>query len=228
MYKTNCKSITLILLISTVVLFSCSDKLPVINRFENQDEIATVTAHNVEMTYTEKGFKRGRLQADIFENYDMEENTYVKFPAGIKITLYDKSNKVETEMEADSALYYPDDRTWEATGNVIVRNINGTILRTEKLYGDESKKKIFTNHLVKITKTDGTIVVGKTGFVSNTEFTIYKFLNMYGRFYVKENPNDSIESEDKQSIPAEVNDQIYSPSRLPANMKKPENLKGKK
>ncbi len=206
------------------VLFSCTDELPVINRFENIDHIPSITAKNVEMTYTEKGYKRGRLQAPVFENYDMNDDAYVKFPEGIKITMFNKEHKVETEMEADSAIYFPDKRTWEATGHVVVKNVNGTILRTEKLYGDEIKKKIFTNLLVNISKADGTLVVGKTGFVSNTEFTIYKFIDMYGRFFVSETESDSIKTPNKK-MNVDTN---FSPKKLPENMKKPEYLKPKK
>ncbi len=216
------KNILLIFVLSILMLADCTEELPVINRFENMDEIPTVTAKNVKMTYTEKGYKRGRLLADIFKNYDMSDDPYVKFPKGIKITLFDKTHKVETEMEADSAIYFPDKRTWEAMGHVVVKNVNGTILRTEKLYGDESEKKIYTNKLVNITKTDGTIVVGRTGFMSNTEFTIYKFLDMYGKFYVSE--GDSIQQADKK-VDIDNEDLKFKPSKLPENMKKPEYLK---
>ncbi len=224
MNKAIFKSTTLIALLSMVVLFSCTDELPVINRFENQDEIPTITGHKVEMTYTEKGFKRGRLQADVFENYDMNQDPYVKFPKGIKITMFNKAHKIETEMEADSAIYFPDKKKWEATGHVTVKNVNGTILRTEKLYGDENKKQIYTNLLVNITNTDGTLVVGKTGLVSNTEFTIYKFLDMHGRIYISETPNDSTTTSNKKRNV----DNTYSPKKLPENMKKPKYLKPKK
>ncbi len=220
--------ITKILVVLSIMMFlACTEELPVINRFENQDEIPTVAAENVKMTYTEKGYSRGLLLAEILKNYDMVEDPYVKFPKGIKITLFDKNHMIETEMEADSAIYFPDKQTWEAMGHVVVKNVNGTVLRTEKLYGDESEKKIYTNKLVNITKSDGTLVVGKTGFMSNTEFTIYKFLDMYGRFYVSEAGNDSIQPADNQ-----YNDRIpnlkFKPSRLPENMKKPEYLKPRK
>ncbi len=226
MNKVKFKSTSLIIALSMTVLFSCTDELPVINRFENVDHIPTITGQNVEMTYTEKGYKKGTLQADVFENYDMNNDALIKFPKGIKITMFNKAHEVETEMEADSAIYFPDKRTWEAIGHVIVKNINGTILRTEKLYGDETKKKIFTNLLVNITKTDGTLVVGKTGFISNTEFTIYKFINMYGRFFISETEGDSIQTPNKK-INTD-NTPNYSPKKLPQNMKKPEYIKGEK
>lgn len=220
------KSTILIILLSVVVLFSCSEVIPVINRFENQDEIPTITATNVEMSYTEKGYLRGVLTAKVFQTFDREEQAHTNFPEGIKIVLYNKDHHVETDMIADSAIYYQDKRNWEAMGNVVIKNVNGTILETEKLYGDEKEKKIFTDQFVKITKTDGTTIIGKNGFVSNTEFTIYKFMDVRGKIFFNEELEDinNQETSNQQDSNTLINAK-QPPKLLPENIEKPDKIR---
>ncbi len=227
-YGINFKGTALIIILSVAVLFSCSEAIPVINRFEDLDEIPNITAENVEMSYTEKGFLRGTLTAKVFQTFDNEDEPHTNFPEGIKIVLFNKEHKIETDMVADSAIYYQSKKSWVATGNVVIKNVNGTVLRTEKLYGDEKEKKIFTDKLVKITKTDGTTIVGRTGFESNTEFTIYKFMDVRGKIFFKDefkNDNDPANNEQKQELPDKTSQQKKKyKQNLPENIKKPKEL----
>ena len=159
-FTLNFKSIAWLALLSSAMLFSCSEELPVINQFESEEEIPTVTLENVSITYTEHGYNKGILQANLLQTYDGAIEPYYDFPNGISIVLYSEEKVIETSMTANKAIYYQEKKSWEATGNVVISNINGDILRTEKLYGDDNDKKIFTNQLVKITKADGTSING--------------------------------------------------------------------
>ncbi len=216
-------STALIILLSMLVLFSCNEPLPVINKYESLDEIPTITANNVNMTYTKKGYLQGRLLADQFQSFDGSAEPHTDFPKGIKIILYDIEHKVKAEMQADSAIYYNDKRSWVATGNVIVKNVNGSILTTEKLYGDENEKKIFTNKLVTVTQADGSTNTGKKGFESNTEFTIYKFLDGNALIYVREEFAKDAENppSNNPEEPNQVKAKKTAP-KTPTNIKKPE------
>ena len=185
-FTLNFKSIAWLALLSSAMLFSCSEELPVINQFESEEEIPTVTLENVSITYTEHGYNKGILQANLLQTYDGAIEPYYDFPNGISIVLYSEEKVIETSMTANKAIYYQEKKSWEATGNVVISNINGDILRTEKLYGDDNDKKIFTNQLVKITKADGTSINGESGFESNIEFTIYKFIDVNGRIFFRE------------------------------------------
>ena len=71
---------------------------------------------------------------------------------------YDDEN-VETEIIADHArhLTYKDGReTWEAIGNVVVRNlINQEVMETDTLYWDQEHEKIYTHCYVRMYSPDG-------------------------------------------------------------------------
>jgi LPS export ABC transporter protein LptC len=190
-FKINLKSIAWLVIIPAAMLLSCSQELPVINQFESVEEIPTVTLENAHITYTEKGYTKGKLQAPIIQTFDGAIEPYTNFPKGISIVMYNEQNIIETSMTANEAIYYQKERSWEARGNVVISNINGDILRTEKLYGDDEEKKIFTNELVKITKADGTAINGESGFESNVAFTIYKFIDVNGRIFFKDEFSDS-------------------------------------
>lgn len=188
---------TFLLLTGIISTFlSCTDKIPMVNRINSKEELPTITIDNLKSTYTENGKIKGKLQAQLAEQFEGIVEPYVDFKKGISIVLYNAENKIETSMIADRAIYYQSKKTWEAIGNVVISNINGDILRTEKLYGDEKEKKIFTDEPVQITKSDGTLINGKAGFESNTEFTIYKFIDVSGKIFFREefNAEDDIEN----------------------------------
>lgn len=176
----------MLVLLPAAMLFSCSEELPVINQFESEEEIPTITLEKVRTTYTEKGNIQAKLQANLLQKYDGAVEPYFDFPKGVSIVLYSEENIIKTSMTANRLIYYEEKKTWEAIGNVVISNINGDILRTEKLYGDDNEKKIFTNHLVKITKADGTSINGEAGFESNIEFTIYKFIDVNGKIFFRD------------------------------------------
>ena len=186
-FTINLKSIAWLVLLLAAMLFSCSEELPVINQFESAEEIPTVTLENAHITYTEKGLTKGKLQAPILQTFDGAIEPYTDFPNGISIVMYNEEGIIETSMTANRAIYYQSKKSWEAIGNVVIANINGDILRTEKLYGDDKEKKIFTNEFVEITRKDGSVVKGESGFESNMGFTIYKFIDVSdSRFFIQQ------------------------------------------
>jgi LPS export ABC transporter protein LptC len=175
-----------LLLLSVFVCFSCSDRIPMINRIDSKEGHPTISIDNLESTYTENGKVVGKLMASLTEQFDGIVEPYVDFKKGISIVRYDKDNKIENSLTADRAMYFTSKKSWEATGNVVITNMNGDIFRTEKLYGDDKEKKIFTNKLVKITKSDGTFMFARSGFESNSEFTIYQYIDVSGKIAIRE------------------------------------------
>jgi LPS export ABC transporter protein LptC len=165
---------------------SCSDPIPFTKRYYSKEDLPTVSIDNLISTYTENGRVNVRLQAEIAERFDGIVEPYIDFKKGLSLIIYDKFGKIETTMTADKVIYYDLKKTWEATGNVTISNIRGDVLKTQKLYGDDKERKIFTDKYVKITKNDGTVIYGKTGFESNTDFTVYQFKDVSGRIFFRE------------------------------------------
>jgi len=177
------KNTLLLLLLLTVI--SCSDELPKINRITSKEDLPTIAVDNIKSTFSEDGKIKGILKAKRMEVYDDVVEPHTKFPKGINIIFFDKNGEIESSMTAKYAIYYDQKQTWEAIGNVILSNIKGDVLHTEHLYGDEKNKKIYTDELVRITKSNGSVIVADQGFESNTSFTIYKFIDVSGKIAVK-------------------------------------------
>jgi len=218
MINKNFKSIALLIFLSAAMLFACSEELPVLNTFDNPEDIATVTMENMKTTYTENGKIKGKLQANLVKSYDDALEPYIDFPNGISLVLYSEKNTIETSMTANKAVYYQAKKTWEASGNVVISNINGDVLKTQKLFGDDNEKKIFTNELVQITKSDGTLINGKGGFESNIEFTIYQFIDVNGRIFFRDEFNAN---EDSTITPKEPIKKEKPHREFPKNKEKP-------
>ena len=189
------RSIVMLIVSATAMLFSCSDDIPIVKRITSKEDLPTISVENLKSSHTENGIIKGKLITPLLNNYDGIEEPYMKFPKGIKIVMFDKKGKKESSIRANYAIYHSKKLLWEAAGNVIMTNVNGDILKTEKLFGNEKEKKIYTNEIVNITKSDGTIINGAKGFESNTSFTIYKFFDVSGKIFIHDEV-EGIETED--------------------------------
>jgi len=191
------KSVMVLIISISVMLFSCSDNIPVIKRINSKEDLPTISIENLKSSHTENGIIKGTLKTPLLNNYDGIENPYIKFPKGLNIVMFDKQGKIKSSISANFAIYHTKEKLWEATGNVVMRNTNGDTLKTEKLYGNDKEKKIYTDQFVDITKSDGAKIKGAKGFESNTEFTIYKFFDVSGRIFIHddEEPNEIVEKE---------------------------------
>ncbi|MFN8256729.1 MAG: LPS export ABC transporter periplasmic protein LptC [Bacteroidales bacterium] len=200
--KYNVGNKIIIFLLSISV--ACSEPIPVRNIIISKDDLPTVAVENINTTYTEEGKIKSKLQAPLLQQFDGIVEPYIDFPKGIIIILYDKDNKIETSLTANRAIYYRDKQTWEAIGNVVISNMYGRVLKTEKLYGDEKEHKIFTDKYVEITEADGSITKAYKGFESNSAFTIYQFIDVSGRITFNEEfmggPDDSLNNQNSDVV----------------------------
>jgi LPS export ABC transporter protein LptC len=168
-----------------VIFMSCSKAKPINNKIISKDDLPTLSVENIVRNFTQEGKMKGKMQAPLLQKFDGIVEPYYDFPKGISILLF-KEDKIEMSARANRAIYYETKKTWEAIGDVVVSNINGDVLQTQKLYGNYKENKIFTDKFVKITKADGTIIKGEKGFESNSEFTIYQFKDVSGKITFSE------------------------------------------
>ena len=174
MIKYTLKNIVLIV-ISFVIFFSCSKPLPIKNNIISKDDLPTLSVENLVRNMTENGKMEAKLQTPLMRKFDGIVEPYYDFPKGISILKFTVDGKIEISATANKAVYYENKGTWEATGNVVISNIKGEILQTQKLYGKYKENKIYTDQFVKITGADGMLIKAGKGFESNSEFTIYHF-----------------------------------------------------
>ena len=69
---------------------------------------------------------------------------------------------------------------------ILITNDDGTTLKTEQIFCDENKQKIFSVKRVSVAQPgDGFVIDGKSGFESDLTFKNYKFLDVNGVVQLK-------------------------------------------
>ncbi len=124
------------------------------------DSTPVQTVDNMFVVQSENGILQMRMEADIMERYQNDSMSYELFPEGLSVFGYNEEGLLETEITADNGRHVKmekdDSETWEAYGNVVVKNIiNQEVMETDTLYWDRKNEKIFTDCYVKLYSPDG-------------------------------------------------------------------------
>ena len=141
-----------------LVVFSCKRKQGEAEVL-NIEEAPVQTVDDMFIVQTENGKIQMRAEAPLMERYERDTLSFELFPRGFFVYGYTDDEKLETEIVADNArhLKYKDGReSWEAFGNVVVRNlIKQEVMETDTLYWDQKNEKIYTHCYVRMYSPDG-------------------------------------------------------------------------
>lgn len=168
-------------------MFSCENDIEKIKSLTDPSELPNVYAKKVEIIYTDSSDLQMILEAPSIKQFskEVDRRPYIEFPDGIHVKFYDDSMKIESEITANYAIYYQDDKLWEAKGNVVAHNIEKGRLNTEVLFWDENKELIYSNSFSRIETEDGTFY-GQDGFEANQRFTKWRLKGSSGTVKIKE------------------------------------------
>ncbi len=169
-------------------LHSCSNDLDQIKALENKEEIPDATVKDLVTEYSISARIQVELRTPLVYRF-ITKKQYSLFPEGISIKFFDKTGMLHSSLVADYAVYLEDKGFGKATGNVVLTNINGSVLQTEELFIDEPNEKIYSVVAVNIKDKDGFEITGKGGFESNLDFTVYRFKDVSGEKILKEGDN---------------------------------------
>lgn len=140
-----------------IMVFSCKGKL-----HEEDIDMSNVPVQTVDNAFyvqTQNGEVKMRMEAVRMERYDEDSLVFELFPAGFSVYAFTETGDVETEITSDNARHckFEDGReTWEAFGNVVVRNIiKKEVMETDTLFWDRQTEKIWTDCYVKMYSPDG-------------------------------------------------------------------------
>lgn len=174
------------------LLISCENDIEKIKSLTDPSELPNVYGKKVEVIYTDSSDLQMILKAASIKQFsnEVDRRPYIEFPEGIHVTFYDDSMRVESEITANYAIYYQDDKLWEAKGNVVAQNIEKGKLNTEVLFWDENKELIYSNSFSRIETEDGTFY-GQDGFEANQRFTKWRLKGSSGTVKIKEEENNS-------------------------------------
>ena len=179
------------------VVYSCKGKLGEAEAL-NLAETPVQIVEDMFMQQTENGMIKMRAESPRMEKYEKDTLQYELFPDGFFVYAFDESGKLETEIVADNARHmkYKDGReTWEAYGNVVVKNIiNQEIMETDTLYWNQETEMIYTHCYVRIISPDGFAQgYGMEADQRARSYTLFNNFNNYA-FVVKDSTEVLIDS----------------------------------
>lgn len=151
------------------------------------DTIYPEKATHVILTVTDSGNKIAEIRTPLMERYS-GKNPYIEMTEGLQGLFFDKKGVKENQLDADYGISRQNEKIIEVKRNVILENVKGEMLNTEKLTWNQATKKIYTDEFVKITTPDE--VIYGNGFESNQNFTEYRIYKIKGILNLK-NVTDS-------------------------------------
>ncbi len=177
-------------MIGMALLVSCQKDIQRIESLENIDTIPAIRALGVETIYSDSAFVRLRLSAPEMKEFPEADSLdpKIEFPLGLTATFFNKVIQIESTLQAEYAIYHTKTKVFEARNNVIVKNFTeDQELRTDQLWWEEEKERIWSDMPVTIITEDGT-TTGDGGFEADQSFSWYRIRRNRGQMKVKEQP----------------------------------------
>lgn len=170
----------IVILFLSLSFFACEDPAKIKETEEFQGPLRE--AEDVELYYTELT----KLKTKVISSKVWEfENGNREFPEGLFLEFYDDNGNVTSTLRADKAYYTKEDNLWRGVGDVVVENTEqGQQLKSEELFWDPDKEKIYTN--VFVTVREGDQVLYGTGLEAKQDFSSWFIKNVEGEFYLDE------------------------------------------
>lgn len=139
-------------------------------------------AEDVELYYSELTKLKTKVISSKVWEY---ENGDREFPEGIFLEFYDDNGNITSTLKADKAYFDKEKNLWRGVGDVIVENTEkGQQLKSEELFWEPDKEKIYTN--VFVTVREGDQVLYGTGLEAKQDFSSWFIKNVEGEFYLDE------------------------------------------
>lgn len=154
-----------------------------VSSISEEEEMPVDIAKDVQITYSDSGNIKMRLNSELMKTYEGEE-PYMEMPEGLYVRFYDSSGNIKSTLTSNYAVSYEKSRIMEARNDVVVVNAKDERLNTEHLIWDQKKRKIFSDEYVKIT-TEDKILSGE-GLEADEEMNNYTILKPRGPIYLNE------------------------------------------
>ena len=179
------------------VVYSCKGKLAEAESLD-LDETPVQIVDDMFIIQSKNGVVQMRAEAGLMEKYEKDSLSYELFPNGFSVYGFNEEGLLETEIVADNAKHVKHlngEESWEAFGNVVVRNlIKQEVMETDTLYWDQKNEKIYTHCYVRLYSPDGFMQgYGMESDQRARNSIIFKPFNSYG-IVVQDSTQVSIDS----------------------------------
>ncbi len=134
---------------------------------------------SVTLLYTDSAKLKIVLKANRMLMFDRNvSEPFTVMPKGFFVTMFDQEEKTSATLKGNWGVRFDITKRMEARHEVVVVNVKGEKLETERLVWDENSRRIYTDAFVKIT-TGKEVIMGK-GLESNQDFSKYEIKEITG------------------------------------------------
>ncbi len=180
---------------SFVLFLVCScegDKEHIAEAVSNPDSVAFMRSKGINSLISDSGVLRYKLIAEEWDIYTNTVPSTWKFMKGLLMQRFDESFQIDLYVQADTA-YLHQQRTWELRGRVFVKNVEGTIFKTDELFWDMQEHEMWNTIYMHIITPERELE--GTDFRSNEQMTDYYVSNSVGKFPMSDADSDEQEEE---------------------------------
>ncbi len=197
------------------MLYSCDQETanpaPAVNE---SDSVAFMRSRGISTLISDSGVMRYKLVAEEWDIYTYTQPPTWKFMKGMLMERFDESFHIDLHVQADTA-YLHEQRLWELRGRVVIRNIEGTLFRTEELFWDMNEHKMWSTKYMRIKTTDQELE--GTDFRSNEQMTDYYVSNSIGAFPMSDvDGSNKKKEEEEEETPTDTAAAVAATAPTPA------------
>ena len=145
---------------------------------EQAEDLSVERVENVTINYTDSAVLRATINAPVMIRYPERDEPYTEMPEGLLAKFFKPDGTEDSRLSAAYGINYESKKLIKLTDSVRVVNKEGEELKSEELFWDQKKKKIYTNKFVRIIRNGETL--RGDGFESNENFTKYRILRPAG------------------------------------------------
>jgi LPS export ABC transporter protein LptC len=154
-------------LLMVMLLAACENDINKIKAIAAADATKPIQqTSDIDVIFSDSAIVKFRLTAPLMVEYMTPKNPYKVLPKGVKIIFLDKDVKEAGNIVADTGFMRDDNKLIEFRKNVVAKNAEGTVYKSDELIWDQKKKIYYSNKPVEMTKVGGDIMRG-TSFTSD-------------------------------------------------------------
>ncbi len=206
----------IILCLLTNLCWACSKRKPsAAPVIAPEDSLTFLSSRGISTMVSDSGVLRYKIVAEQWDILNTRPDTW-KFIKGLLMLRYDRQAHVDLYVQADTA-YFHEQKTWELRGRVDIRNIQGTVFRTEEFFWDMQSHEMWSDQFMRITTPDRELQ--GTTFRSNEQMTDYFVSNSAGTVPVKDVDKQK-EEEKEEEKPDSTQQAEQAPAEQPQETNK--------
>src|SRR6056297_2325596 len=92
-----------IYILGMLVLFACSNDMATVSSISEEEEMPVDIAKDVQITYSDSGNIKMRLNSELMKTYEGEE-PYMEMPEGLYVRFYDSSGNIKSTLTSNYAI----------------------------------------------------------------------------------------------------------------------------